>query len=154
MDGPARVITRGRLDILIGTVLLAGALVALCFPVYLDSYDRWGIQITCGTGYHSQLLQATIADQQPAQQSRPATNYVDHCKSAVLHRRVCVLPAAGLGAVLLIPELVAWARGRSRSSAEPTHAGPADLAESEFHEAAVPDRRYRSHRPPPHDTTL
>jgi hypothetical protein len=153
MDGPARVITRGRLDILIGTVLLAGALVALGFPVYLDSYDRWGIQIKCGTGYHSQLLQATIADQQPAQQSGPA-DYVDHCKSAVQHRRVWVLPVAGLGAVLLIPELVTWARGGSRSSGELTSAGPADLTGAEFHEAALLDRRYRSHRPPPHDTTL
>jgi len=45
MRGSARVVTRGRLNMLIGTLLLAGALIALCLPVFLDAYDRWGVQI-------------------------------------------------------------------------------------------------------------
>lgn len=150
--GGSRVVTRARMDVLIGTLLFAGALIALFLPVYLDAYDSWGIHIKCGTGYQSQLLQATVSDQEQARHGR-ATNYVDQCKSAVLHRRVGVLPVAGLGAVLLIPELVAWARGGSRSSAEPSSEWSPDPTDAE-HDAALLDRRYRSHRPPPHDTTL
>jgi hypothetical protein len=112
-----------------------------------------GVQIKCGTGYYSQLLQATISDQEPAQQSGRASNYVDQCKTAVLHRRAWALPVAGLGAVLLIGELVAWARGGSPSSAGPTSEWSADPTDAE-HDAALLDRRYRSHRQRPHDTTL
>jgi hypothetical protein len=85
MDESARVVTRGWVDMLIGTFLVVGALVALCFPVYLDAYDRWGMQIKCGNGYYSQSLQATFDDQEQAQQSGPATRYVDQCKSALAH---------------------------------------------------------------------
>jgi hypothetical protein len=152
MDKSARVVTRGWLDMIIGTVVLAGALFALCFPVYLGTYDRWGVQIKCGNGYSSQLVQATTDDQDQARQSAPATSYVNQCKSALLHRRVWTVPVAAVGALILIPELVAWVRGGSRSPTEPTHepsAEPTDL-----HDAALLDRRYRSHRPRPPDTTL
>jgi hypothetical protein len=152
MDKSARVITRGWLDMIIGIVVLAGALVALCFPVYLGTYDRWGVQIKCGNGYSSQLVQATIDDQDPARQSAPATSYVDQCKSALLHRRLWAVPVAAFGALILIPELVAWARGGSPSPAEPTNEGSAEP--TDLHDAAVLDRRYRSHRPRPSDTTI
>jgi hypothetical protein len=61
---------------IVGAVVLAGALVALYFPVYLDAYDRWGVQINCGNGYASQLLQATSDDQDQGRQFAPATYYV------------------------------------------------------------------------------
>lgn len=158
MDTSPRVVTRGWLDILIGAVLIAVALVALSFPVYLDSYDKWGIQVRCGNGYYTQLLQATIADQEQAHQSGPATDYVNQCKSALLHRRAWILPVAGLGAVILILESGAWMLRGSRGSSEPSSFEPTSewLAdpEEEWHEAALLDRRYRSHRPPSHDTTL
>jgi hypothetical protein len=152
MDKSARVLTRGWLDMIIGAVVLAGALVALGFPVFLGTYDRWGIQIKCGNGYSSQLVQATADDQDRARQSAPATSYVDQCKSALLHRRVWTLPVAAAGALILIPELAAWARGGSPSRDEQTHEWPAEP--TDLHEAALLDRRHRSHWPRPPDTTL
>ena len=55
MDGSAKVVTRGRLVTMLGTVLLVGGLIGLCFPVFLDSYDSWGIQVKCGNGYSAEF---------------------------------------------------------------------------------------------------
>ncbi|BBZ12678.1 hypothetical protein [Mycobacterium branderi] len=151
MDESANVLTRGWLDMLIGAALLVGALVALCFPVYLGSYDRYGMQINCGNGYSSQLLQATLDDQEQAQHA--ATNYVDQCKSAVAHRRAWVLPVAGLAVLILIPELVAWARGESSMPAGPALALRADT-DTSLQTAELLDRRECSHRERAANTTL
>jgi hypothetical protein len=40
MEESAQVVTRGFVDMLIGTFLLAGTLVALCPPVYIGTYDQ------------------------------------------------------------------------------------------------------------------
>jgi hypothetical protein len=152
MDESPKVVTRGWVDMLIGTIVLAGALIALGFPVYLGTYDRWGVQIKCGNGYYSQLLQATTDDQDHARRYAPTSNYVDQCQSALLHRRAWAIPVGAVGALILLPELVAWARGGPANRAETTpdvSAEPTDL-----HDAALLDRRYRSHRAPPSDTTL
>lgn len=142
MGESAKAVTRGWVDLLIGTIVLAGALVALSFPVYLGTYDRWGLQISCGNGYYSKLPQAAAGDE----------SYVDQCKSALLHRRAWTMTVGAVGALIIVPELVAWARRGSARAAETTHhesAEPADL-----HGAALMDRRYRSHRERPSDTTL
>lgn len=152
MDESPRVITRGWLDMLIGAVLVAVGLIVLSFPVYLDSYDRYGMQVKCGTGYVTQLLQATVDDHE--QLPGATTHYVDECKSALLHRRVLTLPLPAVGTLILMAELFAWMRAKSSNSAAPASERPADHTEEEFHEAAVLDRRYRSHRERPHDTTL
>jgi hypothetical protein len=152
MAASAKVVTRGRVDMLIGTIVLAGAMVALCFPVYLGTYDRWGVQIKCGNGYYSQLLQATIDDQDQARQSAPATSYIDQCNSALAHQRAWAIPVGAVGALILVPELMAWARGRSPSPVEPTHESSDES--TDLHDAALLDRRYRSHRARPTDTTL
>jgi hypothetical protein len=155
MGKSAKAVTRGWLDMIVGAVVLAGALVALCFPVYLDAYDRWGVQINCGNGYTSQLLQATTDDQDQARRSAPATSYVGKCKSALAHRRAWAIPVAIVGALIVVPELVAWARGGARSSAATAYESWApEPADSALHDAALLDRRYRSHRERPSDTTL
>jgi hypothetical protein len=151
MDKSAKVVTRGWVDMLIGTIVLAGALVVLCFPVYLGTYDRWGVQIKCGNGYYSQLLQATTDDQDQARRSAPTTDLVDQCKSALLHRRAWAIPVGAVGALILVPELVAWVRGGSAGPAQPTHESSEPL---DLHDAALLDRRYRSHRERSSDTTL
>lgn len=130
MDEAAKVITRGWVDMLIGTFLLCGGLVLLCLPVHLKTYDQWGIQLSCGNGYRAELLQATVDDQGHDPQdpqfatagattaARTASNYVDQCKDAVAHRRLLAIPVACVGALILIPELVLWVRaGSSTSSA-------------------------------------
>ncbi|MGH3541278.1 MAG: hypothetical protein ACRDTO_02700 [Mycobacterium sp.] len=166
MDESAKVGTRGFVDMLIGAFLLVGALVALCLPVYLGTYDQWGVKLKCGNGYHVELLQATIDDHGrdpqdpqyasagPSPGARPATGYVDQCKSAIAHRRSWVIPVAGLGALILIPELAVWARGASVSSLAPTNTGSASPTDTTLQMAALLDRRDCSHRTSSSNTTL
>lgn len=155
MEQSEKTITRGWLAALLGTALLVGGLVALCFPVFLGSYDRYGVQVKCGNGYHAELLQASLDDQESASSvARPTTSYVDQCHSAVAHRRAWLVPVACAGALILVPDLVAWARRASARPAEPRHESSPEPGDTEIHEAAVLDRRWRSHRPRPSDTTL
>lgn len=53
--------SRGRLIMTAGVVLLAGAFLVLCLPVFLGDLDEYGFQIKCGNGFQSQLVQATVA---------------------------------------------------------------------------------------------
>ena len=133
MDESGSAIPRRWLVMIVGTVLFAGGLLALCFPVFLDSYDRWGVQVKCGNGYYTKLLQATVAEQGQDQQSspagqsaavRPASNYVDQCESALGHRRAWLIPVTTLGGLILIGGLVTWARGESSSSPASSSAAP------------------------------
>jgi hypothetical protein len=142
VDGSAKLVTRGWVDMLIGMTLLAGALVALWFPVYLGTYDKWGVQIKCGNGYFSQF-----ADQFQSQ-------FESQCNSALAHRRAMAIPVAAVGALIVVPELVAWARGGARSQAATANESWAEPTDTALHDAALLDRRYRSHRTRPSDTTL
>jgi hypothetical protein len=169
MDESEKVVTHGFVETLIGTFLFVGALVALCLPVYLGTYDRWGIELKCGNGYHAELLQATIDDrggdpQDPQYASAgtspgalPATSYVDQCTRAIAHRRAWTIPVAGVGALILILELVAWSRAGSRNfpaamrGANGWSTAPTDTT---MQTAALLDRRDCSHRAPSSNTTL
>jgi hypothetical protein len=154
MDGSTRTVTRGWLITLIGIALLAGGLFGLCFPVFLDSYDSSGIQVKCGNGYYAELVQATTDDEHPKSGAvQPGTSYVHQCMSALAHRREWLVPVAALGALILIPELMAWSRGGSPGSAATTDEWSEDPIDA-LHEAEVLDRRYRSRWKPPTDTTL
>jgi len=81
--------------LIVGAGLVGLGLVALKFPVFLDSYDQWGWQIKCGTGYGAELEQAQIA----AQVSQ--TNVVDQCQTALMARRAWSIPIAVVGWVIL-----------------------------------------------------
>ena len=139
---------------LIGIALLAGGLFALCFPVFLGSYDNLGIEVKCGNGYYAQLLQATTDDQQSKLETgQAATNYVEQCQSALAHRRAWLIPVTALGALILIPELVVWSRAGLRSLAATTDEWSEDPAEA-LHEAEELDRRARPRWNRSSDTTL
>ncbi|MGE2722835.1 hypothetical protein [Mycolicibacterium celeriflavum] len=98
---------------IIAAIVLAGALLALNFPVFLDSYDQYGFQIKCGTGYLSDLTQATaIAGD---------ADYVDQCETALLTRRLWTIPLALLGGAALLAALVASATTSARESLQPHH---------------------------------
>ncbi|MEX3651930.1 hypothetical protein ABFW14_23665 [Mycolicibacterium fortuitum] len=78
-----------------GAVALAIGLYLLSLPVYLDDFDRFGMQIPCGSGYSAHLVQATAAGQE----------YVDKCGSAVMTRRLWTIPVVAIGALALIAVL-------------------------------------------------
>jgi H+/Cl- antiporter ClcA len=93
---------------IVAAILLAIGLLAMNFPVFLDSYDQWGWQIKCGTGYISDLSQAaaTVGDQ----------DYVAQCENALLMRRLWTMPLAIIGGLVLIVVLVASATTSARES--------------------------------------
>lgn len=150
--------TRQWLVMVVGGLLLAGGLLALALPVMLDDYDTWGIQIKCGNGYQSQLLQAATTDEnpgrQPASTEGAASHYADQCSSAVAHRRAWALPAVALGVLPFIPKAVAWTRrgAPGAGSYPPGGSWSTGHPDAAMHDAALLDRRERSHHRPPNTT--
>jgi hypothetical protein len=92
-----------------GVLLLTVGLLALRFPVFLSDFDQWGFQINCGSGLHSSLTQAGIADS-------GGTHFVDQCHTAIAMRRTWTIPLAGSGALLLGALLVRSPRQRSANA--------------------------------------
>jgi hypothetical protein len=78
-----------------GAVVFGIGLYLLSLPVYLDDFDQFGMQIPCGSGYASHLVQASAAGQE----------YVDKCGSALTMRRLWTIPVVALGALALIAVL-------------------------------------------------
>ncbi|GAB5008153.1 hypothetical protein [Mycobacterium avium] len=86
---------RGPLIVFAAVVCLAGGLLALRFPVFIDAYDQFGLQVKCGSGFTTELTQASSA-------VGPAgTSYVDQCGSALMVRRLWAIPTAVLGGMAL-----------------------------------------------------
>lgn len=96
---------------IIAGVVLIIALLALNFPVFLDTYDQYGWQIKCGTGYVTDLAQAaaTVGED----------NYADQCETALLLRRMWVIPLAVFAGVVVLAVLVASATTSARESLLP-----------------------------------
>jgi hypothetical protein len=86
---------------IVSAAVLAIGLFALRFPVFLDDYDQWGWQINCGSGYVSELTQATAA-------AGPA-NYVAECQGALMTRRLWTIPLVVISAIALLSAVVASA---------------------------------------------
>jgi hypothetical protein len=67
--------------------------VMLCWPVHLDAHDRWGFEISCGSGLSADDGQAAAADDDAG----AGSDYVDRCHSAVQHRRLWAAALVTLG---------------------------------------------------------
>jgi hypothetical protein len=94
-------------------VVLGAGLLALNFPVFLDSYDQWGFQIKCGTGYAGDLAQAAAAAGQH--------NFVDQCETALLMRRLWTVPIVAIAGFVLLVVVAASAITSARESLPPHH---------------------------------
>ncbi|NOP99573.1 hypothetical protein [Mycolicibacterium fortuitum] len=97
-----------------GAVVLAIGLYLLSLPVYLDDFDRFGMQIPCGSGYSAHLVQATAAGQE----------YVDKCGSAVMTRRLWTIPVVAIGALALIAVLFKAATSSAHETLLPNRDTP------------------------------
>lgn len=65
---------RGPLIVFAAVVCLAGGLLALRFPVFIDAYDQFGLQVKCGSGFTTDLTQAASVPRKPRVSRRtPAT---------------------------------------------------------------------------------
>src|SRR5258708_36337169 len=91
ITGPANMSNQRLVILAVGVLLVVGGLFALRFPVFLGDFDQWGFQINCGSGFHSALTQAVIADS-------AGTHFVDRCPPAPAMRRGWDNPAPGAGA--------------------------------------------------------
>lgn len=101
-------VNRGALVVFAAVVLLAGGLFALRFPVFIDAYDQFGWQVKCGSGFTTDLTQASNAQNRPTRETTradvartPDRNYVSKCDHALTIRRVWAVPAAALGGLTL-----------------------------------------------------
>lgn len=94
-------INRGPLIVFAAVVLLAGGLFALYFPVFIDAYDQFGWQVKCGSGFTTDLTQASSAG------GTTGNNYVRQCNNALMVRRLWAIPAAALGGLTLTWQAVA-----------------------------------------------
>jgi hypothetical protein len=103
---------RGLLLFGVGLALVAGGLFALNFPVFIDTYDHWGWQIKCGTGFSTDLTQAEAAKQ------FASADVVGQCQSALVFRRAWTIPLAVIGWLIVTALLLVLFHN---SSAENRH---------------------------------
>ena len=94
-----------------GAVMLGIGLYLLSLPVYLDDFDQFGMQIPCGSGYSTHLVQANAA----------GAEYADKCGSAVLTRRLWTIPIVAVGALALIAVLFRAATSSAHETLLPKH---------------------------------
>jgi hypothetical protein len=80
----------------VAVIALTAGLLALRFPVFIDAYDQFGWQVKCGSGFTTDLTQASSADE------TSRTNYVGQCDNALMIRRAWAIPASALGGLTLV----------------------------------------------------
>ena len=93
--------------LLLAAALTGLGLFALGFPVFIDTYDQWGLQIQCGTGYIADLTQAQTEAQ------AIGTDAVGQCQSALTARRAWTIPMVVIGWLVLTALLVAFLKHAS-----------------------------------------
>lgn len=96
---------------IVGAALIAAGLTALWFPVHLDQYDRWGMQISCGRGFSASV---------PPPSEAYGADYSGQCGSALLLRRLWAIPAAVAGWAIVMLIAAAWVRSAPDNPEEST----------------------------------
>ena len=91
-----------------GVLVIAG-LLALWWPVYLDQYDRYGVQISCGRGFAGGLSEDVLA-------GGDGGKFVGRCDTALLIRRAWAIPLVVIGWLVLTGSLVAWLHHAPRAA--------------------------------------
>lgn len=82
-----------------GALLVVIGVMALWWPVFLDTYDQFGMQIGCGRGYNANWSQAADAG---------GDGLVAQCGTALLIRRAWAIPTAIVGWVILTALVAGW----------------------------------------------
>ncbi|MEB3984088.1 hypothetical protein OQ968_22830 [Mycobacterium sp. 663a-19] len=81
-----------------GLALALIGLLALAYPVYLDQFDLYGVQVACGNGFSADLNQAAQA------------HLATRCDTALIIRRAWAIPTVAVGSLLIAAFLLAWVR--------------------------------------------
>ncbi|WP_235215803.1 hypothetical protein [Mycobacterium kyorinense] len=95
----------------VAVLLITVGLLALWWPVYLDQFDHYGIQITCGRGFSANLTQAADAG---------GDDIAGKCSTALLIRRAWAIPTAVVGWVIITVVLAIWVHTPPGSHEEST----------------------------------
>ena len=85
---------------IVAAALVVIGLLALWFPVYLNQYDQYGMQIACGRGFSADLSQAAGAT--------GGSDLVSQCGTALLLRRLWAIPAVVSGWLILAGLVAVW----------------------------------------------
>ena len=111
---------------LMAMVIVGVGAVMLCWPALLDAYDRFGFQVSCGSGLVADYGQAAAArddaEAEPAppgehrRQGETNTDYVDRCHSVVRQRRAWAATLATLGGAAAVASVWTGRRGRKPAS--------------------------------------
>lgn len=86
----------GILGLIIGVIGLA----AMWFPVYLDQFDHYGIQVSCGNGFSSHL------------HGEGTEAILSRCDTGLLVRRLWAIPTVAAGWMIVTWFVIAWARAQ------------------------------------------
>lgn len=81
--------------------LAAAGVLALWWPVYLDQYDQYGVQISCGRAVAAGLSQDVLS-------SSDGEGLLDRCGTALLIRRAWAIPLVLIGWLVLTGVLIDW----------------------------------------------
>jgi hypothetical protein len=92
-----------------GLLLAVIGLAALLYPIYLDQYDHYGIEVSCGTGLRADLTQAAQADNH---------GLVSQCDTALLLRRAWAIPAIAVGWLFVTAFLVSWVHNSQKTTVQ------------------------------------
>jgi hypothetical protein len=110
-------ILRDRFTVgLLATAAISVGVCALYWPVSLDSYDRWGARISCGSALDADYSQAATTGGMglPVEASvldrAVSTDYVAQCRSATWWRRGWTVVTIAVGAGVLLASLAASRR--------------------------------------------
>jgi hypothetical protein len=91
---------------IVGVLLAAFGLAALLYPIHLDFYDVYGIKVSCGNGFNSNLSQAGQTD---------GHDVAAQCGSALLVRRAWAISAVALGWLLITGFLATWVHNDAKA---------------------------------------
>lgn len=104
------VVSRRQIYIgIFGLILGFVGLAALWFPVYLDQFDAYGMQINCGNGIGTHVALAHAGGDAAASQ----------CGTAMLVRRAWAIPAVAIGGLMVVWFVLRWVRGQEEREQDP-----------------------------------
>jgi hypothetical protein len=105
---PGEIVSHRQIYIgIFGLIIGAIGLAAMWFPVYLDQFDVYGIQVSCGNGLSSHL------------HGEGGAGLASRCSTDLLIRRMWAIPTVAVGWLLVTWFVAMWARAQQRDNSQP-----------------------------------
>ncbi len=104
---------------IVSVAALLGSVAAASIPVYIDSTDAGGSDISCGTVFNSDVKAARMQDLEVVLATGSDPGNVAKCSSELEERKAWAIPLAIVGAIVLIGALAMRAPTRRHASSPP-----------------------------------